>query len=987
MRGFSKNLGLMWKIAVLVVICCLGLPVQGKYGGGTGEPNDPYQIADANDLLELGTTTDDYDKHFILIADVNMVGYTFTTAVIAADTDNTNDDFDGIPFTGVFDGAGHRILNLTIDSAGDNYFLGLIGFIHGKKAQVKNLGLGSISITITVGSSSRCLGGLCGRNDGTISNCYSTGSVTGVYGVGGLVGYNSGTISNCYSKASVSGERLIGGLLGNNGGTITNCCSSGSVSGEEDVGGLVGGNRGTITNSYSTNSVSGIHYIGGLVGDNSGGTISNCYSKGSVTGTGIVGGLCGRNRGGTITNCCSTASVSGTESGVGGLVGRNSHNGTITNSYAKGGVSGNILVGGLVGRNYSTITNSYSTGSVTGDKNVGGLVGWNCGTITNCYAAGSVLGGDFVGGLVGENDKWIEYGIIMNCYSTGSVMGNGDIGGLVGESYYGGVIASFWDIETSRQTISDGGTGLSTAEMQTTATFMGWACDPAWTIDEGNDYPRLIWENMTGETISPRLYLYGNGTQAEPYLIYTADQFNMIGLLPCIWDKHFKLMEDIDLSAYSGKSYNIIGKHGTYQVEPYSFPVDISDGFKGVFNGNGHTIANFTYQKDDNIFELYCIGLFGYVDDPNAQIKDLGMINPIVDANWGDYGVASLVGWLNNGTITNCFVEGGSVSGRFCLVGGLVGENKSTITNCYSSGTVTESLVCSGGLVGDNDGTITNCYSTGSVSGGFRPGGLVGYHESGGTISNCYATGKVTGTSDPGGLVGWDHGGMVSDSFWDIETSGQTISDGGTGLPTDQMQTMSTFKDASWDFVGETVNGIEDIWFIPEGDYPHLWWEGMQVLMKLTPSKLNCRSEGNWVKAHLTLPQGFTVADVDSDRLAVLHSFGFKSAPLYVFVNKDKLVEIEAAFERQAVCSPAGDWPQALTVAGFLADGNIFLGTSTVRINHPGTKVIEDLAWYWLNADCVQPDFCYETDMNQDSEVNLLDYALLLNSQVEFISE
>ncbi|MHC4105919.1 MAG: hypothetical protein ACYSR9_13335, partial [Planctomycetota bacterium] len=64
----------------------------------------------------------------------------------------------------------------------------------------------------------------------------------------------------------------------------------------------------------------------------------------------------------------------------------------------------------------------------------------------------------------------------------------------------------------------------------------------------------------------------------------------------------------------------------------------------------------------------------------------------------------------------------------------------------------------------------------------------------------------------------------------------------------------------------------------------------------------------------------------------------------------------------------------------------IFLGTSTVRINHPGMKVIEELAWYWLNADCGHPDFCNQTDMNRDSLVNLLDYALLLNSQVEFVT-
>ncbi|MHC4462699.1 MAG: right-handed parallel beta-helix repeat-containing protein [Planctomycetota bacterium] len=157
--------------------------------------------------------------------------------------------------------------------------------------------------------------------------------------------------------------------------------------------------------------------------------------------------------------------------------------------------------------------------------------------------------------------------------------------------------------------------------------------------------------------------------------------------------------------------------------------------------------------------------------------------------------------------------------------------------------------------------------------------------------------------------------------------------------------------------------------------------------VRIVPRTLNCRRKGNWVKAHLTLPEGFTVADVDSDRPAVLHSFGFQSLLLYVFVNDNGLVEIEAAFEREQVCSLTGDWPEALTVVGFLTDGNIFLGTSTVRMITPGAKDIEELALYWLNADCIHPDFCDGVDMNRDSFVNLPDYALLLNSQVEFVSE
>jgi hypothetical protein len=63
-----------------------------KYSGGTGEPNDPYQIATAADLIALGEDPNDYGKHFILMADIdldpNLPGRTvFDRAVIAPDTD------------------------------------------------------------------------------------------------------------------------------------------------------------------------------------------------------------------------------------------------------------------------------------------------------------------------------------------------------------------------------------------------------------------------------------------------------------------------------------------------------------------------------------------------------------------------------------------------------------------------------------------------------------------------------------------------------------------------------------------------------------------------------------------------------------------------------------------------------------------------------------------------------------------------------------
>jgi len=787
----------------------------------------------------IGADSNDFEKHFKLMADIDLAGFTGTSFNMIGTY------YPWHPFTGVFDGSGHTISNFTYASTGTNY-IGLFGCINDPNAEIKDLGLIDPNIDAGtgeyVGSLVSCL------SDGTITNCYvEGGSVLGNHPVGGLVGLNLGTITNCYSEGSVSGNSYVGGLVGWNDGTITNCYSIGDVEGEDDVGGLVGGNGGTITNSY-----------------------------------------------------------------------------------ASGGVLANEEVGGLVGKN-----------------------GW------------------YVPALV------FYFGTISNCYSTGSVIGTTAVGGLVGYNEYGEVMASFWDTETSGQPTSDGGMGLPTAEMQNPNTFIdaGWdfvgqpdGPSDIWAEPAGGGYPVLWWE------LSPLAPLPtfsgGSGTADDPYLISTPNDLNGIGHNPRLMGARFKLIGDIDLI-----------RVGVYIIGSQLFP------FTGEIHGNSHRISNFTYSSTGTDY----VGLFGYVDDANAVIKDLGLIDPDVDAGTGGI-VGSLVGYVKDGTITGCYVEGGSVSGRNrvgglvgvveenyygtitncyssaavsgdAYVGGLVGRNYDgaisncystgsvtgtggvsglvggndggTITNCYSSGNITgDDFV--GGLVGFNRGTITNCYSfcsisgaayvggvvgennignvsycyfegivsgTGSYSGGiaginrsgaaisncyssgsvygygqvgglaggnFRGiisdgilincyststvegdrsvgglvglnkavvlnsystgnvsgvesvGGLVGknsYSTSGyGEISNCYSGGSVSGTTDVGGLVGLNDSGTVSNAFWDIETSGQTTSDGGIGKTTGGMQMASTFADAGWDFV--------DVWEVCEGmNYPILVWQ------------------------------------------------------------------------------------------------------------------------------------------------------------------
>jgi hypothetical protein len=209
----------------------------------------------------------------------------------------------------------------------------------------------------------------------------------------------------------------------------------------------------------------GIGYVGlfSIVGE--GGHIEDIgVVNADVTSTGYIGSLVGANLG-TVSNSYSTGSITGVE-WVGGLVGFNAEEGTVSNSYSTGSVTSDYSVGGLLGGNAGTVSNSYSTGNVTGDEGVGGLLGANYGTVSNSYSSGSVTGNDYIGGLVG--------------YSEGTVSN------------------SFWDIKTSGQTTSDGGTGKTTAEMQDAITFSGagWNIVTVGGLDEGN--PTYIWNIVNG---------------------------------------------------------------------------------------------------------------------------------------------------------------------------------------------------------------------------------------------------------------------------------------------------------------------------------------------------------------------------------------------------------------------------------------------------------------------------------------------------------
>jgi len=133
-----------------------------------------------------------------------------------------------------------------------------------------------------------------------------------------------------------------------------------------------------------------------------------------------------------------------------------------------------------------------------------------------------------------------------------------------------------------------------------------------------------------------------------------------------------------------------------------------------------------------------------------------------------------------------------------------------------------------GNLVGVNGGTVSNSYTSGTVNGSDFVGGLVGRNE--GVVSKCYSTGNMTGDEHVGGLVGQNLYGVVSNSFWDTQTSGQANSDGGTGKTTVEMQDIATFISAGWNITavdpGETITAYT--WNIVDTvTYPFLSWQSV----------------------------------------------------------------------------------------------------------------------------------------------------------------
>ena len=517
--------------------------------------------------------------------------------------------------------------------------------------------------------------------------------------------------------------------------------------------------------------VRGDNYVGGIVGYKDISSVSGCYNTGSVSGTGnYVGGLVGYNDAGSVSGCYNTGSVGGTGNFVGGIVGYN---------------------------DAGTVSECYNAGSVSGSDSVGGIAGSSDGNVTLCYNAGAVRGADSVGGIAGSND-----GSITECYNTGIVIGSGASGDISGTNDVGATVSKCYWLIPDTGTELDGALFMRNMTGVTAGTDMQFTdLTTKWTLSAddttGRSYmvhfPQLkVFAENDDRIVKNASETSTKRSVPRPDGSAWATALNVVPIIP-VGDTYevYNERQLISFALLVNSGTDISGKTvrlmGCLDLSWFIFtPIGTQDNvFQGTFEGNGHGIYGL---MTDSTKPLQ--GLFGRIGT-SGTVKDLGLVGSYV---FGTTDVGGIVG-NNGGTVTDCHVNG-KIKGTVG-VGGIVGNNGGTIKNSYNNAGVTgmgTSATAStdadvGGIVGVNTGTVSECYNTGSIIGfqdagafsyHFNIGGIVGVNTGSGSVTDCYNTGAIRGSAGIGGITGNNDGG-TADNLKNCYNTGKITSDGTSG--------------------------------------------------------------------------------------------------------------------------------------------------------------------------------------------------------------
>ena len=715
-------------------------------------------------------------------------------------------------FSGIFEGNGHTLSNLRINRVNRETDVAYGLFFNLASRSIVN-GIGLLNINIDVNAfRDSFVGGLTGRNHGTISNSYSSGRVInrGRY-VGGLVGRNHGTISNSYSSVSVAGSPGIwaGGLTGRNYGTISNSYSTGQVTGSSGVGGLVGGNTrdGTISNSYSTGQVTGGD-VGGLSSaDGTIVSISNSYwdiiKSGRTTSFGGTGKNTLELQSPTNASGIYSAWTSGWDFGTDtqypaiqySPVGNHAN-------YLTCGTSQQPVCASLLGQRVREIT-IPAQASVHADAVEGEMVVLDASRGNFNYSWVQTGGTPLL--LKTTNTAELRFvvpsDLVSKAATLGSLMFRLTVAGSTMQQTT--VRVTVLKVNNDKGITAKGTIALKPVTRSANVLVappvpsllpdVDGVVSPAtiryrWQLClAGKDCSRdsINWANTNGTTRSYSV----QGTEAR-----TRNRFRVVveyrdgqGYAEqlIISTISYSLSSVSSATPFTGMSWSqfVGGAKAVCDDDDIDndndglielcYLEDI-DSIRHVSGEPGYQFAAGALKSTQGCGSGGCKG-YELVRDLDFTTDDsyLSAANKLgwtTATGWQPIGELSGIFEGNGHTLSNLRINrnndvglfsrlanNGAINGLGLLdvevrggnwVGSLVAVNRGTISNSYSSGQVTGSSNV-GGLAGWNGRTISNSYSLGPVTGSSSVGGLVGRNEGAvAMISNSYSSGRVSGNAD-----------------------------------------------------------------------------------------------------------------------------------------------------------------------------------------------------------------------------------------------
>ena len=445
-----------------------------KYSGGMGTQASPYILASSDDLDELSDyllTGSPEFLHYRLAADILLDG----NWEMIGKVNRSASESDGA-FIGVFDGAGHSVSGLNINTAGEeDVGYAFISGITGAETVVKNL---AVSGTVNLSSAGEGALVVCFISDGaSVIGCTSgaDGDDSSVKAptAGGIASriLSSGSIEDCTNYADISGMETAGDKVGGivstaykpdgRKMTISGCTNYGTITGDRYTGGILGfGVTADVSDSHNYGEIHAAINAGGVIGQaGTDSTVISCSNHGNIfvkqgiDNTGNIGGVVGYALSATclIDDCHNYAPISHSGNAsqiqsIGGILGY-SESGTTTTmtgctNDAKGTLAGfpddSRSIGGILGSSAGSMImkECVNNADISGGSYCGGIAGSlnvSSGTVSDCHNYGDIQG---AAGYNGGITAFFRSGEISSCTNEGNVTvedsNGGSAGGIVG---------------------------------------------------------------------------------------------------------------------------------------------------------------------------------------------------------------------------------------------------------------------------------------------------------------------------------------------------------------------------------------------------------------------------------------------------------------------------------------------------------------------------------------------------------------------------